>query len=81
MRTIAAGGNHSCMAIVYRYDFYDRALMRDRRSEDYATAEAIERLGGVILAETAREVADARVDAWGVVRAVDMADSRAAPLS
>jgi hypothetical protein len=67
------------MAIVYRYDLYDRALMRERRSEDYATAEAIERLGGVILAETAREVDDDRVDAWGVVSVADIADSRPAP--
>ena len=33
----------TAMAIVYRYDLYDRALMHDRRSEDYATPEAIER--------------------------------------
>lgn len=67
------------MAIVYRYDFHDPASMHDRRSDDYATAEAIERLGATILPETAREIDDARVDAWGVVKATDMARSRPAP--
>jgi hypothetical protein len=67
------------MARVYRYDFLDRALMRERRSDDYATAEAIERLGGTILPETARDIDDERVDDWGVVKAADIARSRAAP--
>jgi len=67
------------MARVYRYDFLDRALMRDRRSDDYATAEAIERLGGTILPETARDIDDGLVDDWGVVKVADIARSRPAP--
>jgi hypothetical protein len=67
------------MATVYRYDYLDRVLKRDRRSIDYATGEAIGRLGGTILAETAREVDDALVDEWGMVRAVDIAASEPVP--
>ena len=67
------------MARVYRYDFHDRALMRDRRSDDYATAEAIERLGATILPETARDIDDALVDDWGVVKVGGIARSRPAP--
>ncbi|HEX3096322.1 MAG TPA: hypothetical protein VHQ02_01320 [Usitatibacter sp.] len=67
------------MAIVYRYDYLDRVLKRDRRSIDYATGEAIGRLGGTILAETAREVDDELVDEWGIVRAVDIAASEPGP--
>lgn len=66
------------MATVYRYDFYDRALMHDRRSDDYATADAIQQLGGVVLPETAREIDDGLVDAWGMVKNSDLAQSRAA---
>ena len=67
------------MATVYRYDYLDRVLKRERRSIDYATGEAIGRLGGTILSETAREVDDDLVDEWGMVRAVDIAASEPAP--
>ena len=67
------------MATVYRYDYLDRVLKRERRSIDYATGEAIGRLGGTILAETAREVDDDLVDEWGMVRAVDIAASEPVP--
>ncbi len=68
------------MAIVYRYDYLDRQLMRERRSEDYATADAVDRLGGRVVVDTRREIDDAKVDAWGLVRPQDMADSRPAPM-
>jgi hypothetical protein len=67
------------MATVYRYDYLDRVLKRDRRSIDYATGESIGRLGGTILPETAREVDDDLVDEWGMVRAVDIAASEPVP--
>jgi hypothetical protein len=67
------------MATVYRYDYLDRVLKRERRSIDYATGEAIGRLGGTILSETAREVDDDLVDEWGMVRAVDIAASEPVP--
>jgi hypothetical protein len=67
------------MATVYRYDYLDLVLKRDRRSIDYATGEAIGRLHGTILSETAREVDDDLVDEWGMVRAVDIAASEPVP--
>jgi hypothetical protein len=60
------------MAKVYRYDFFDRLLKHDRRSVDYATADAIAALGGTILAETRREVDDRIVPDSGIVRAADI---------
>lgn len=58
---------------VYRYDYFDRLLKRDRRSVDYATADAIAAMGGTILAESMREVDDRMVPGSGVVRAAEMA--------
>ena len=57
---------------VYQYDYVDRVLKRDRRSEDYATAEAISTMGGTVLAETAREVEEDLVDDSGKVRPADL---------
>jgi hypothetical protein len=62
------------MAIVkvYRYDYFDRLLKRDRRSVDYGTADAIAEMGGTILAESMREVDDRIVPDDGIVRAADL---------
>lgn len=57
---------------VYRYDYFDRLLKHDRRSVDYATADAIAAMGGTILAETVREVDDRIVPEDGIVRAADI---------
>ena len=57
---------------VYRYDYFDRLLKRDRRSVDYGTADAIAAMGGTILAESMREVDDRIVPDDGIVRAADL---------
>ncbi len=57
---------------VYRYDYFDRLLKRDRRSVDYATSDAIAEIGGTILAESMREVDDRIVPDSGIVRAADL---------
>ena len=41
---------------VYQYDYYDRLLKRDRRSTDFATADAIMQIGATILSESERRV-------------------------
>ncbi len=57
---------------VYRYDYFDRLLKRDRRSVDYATSDAIAQMGGTILAESMREVDDEIIPDDGIVRAADL---------
>ena len=57
---------------VYRYDYYDRVLKRDRRSVDYATGDAIMEMGGIILAETQKTVDEARVQDDGTIRAAQV---------
>ncbi len=57
---------------VYRYDYFDRLLKRDRRSVDYATADAIAAMHGTILAESMREIDDALLGDDGVMRAADL---------
>lgn len=57
---------------VYRYDYFDRLLKHDRRSVDYATADAIATMGGKPLAETQRSVDEGLVPDSGVIRAADM---------
>ena len=57
---------------VYRYDYFDRLLKRDRRSVDYATSDAIAEMGGTILAESVREVDDRIIPDDGIVRAADL---------
>ena len=54
---------------VYRYDFYDPLLKRDRRSVDYATADTIQEKHGQILVETQRLVDETVIDDDGTVRA------------
>jgi hypothetical protein len=68
------------MAIVkvYRYDYFDRLLKRDRRSVDYATADAISGMHGTILAETMREIDDRTLPDDGIVRAADLAKAEIA---
>lgn len=56
---------------VYRYDYYDKVLKRDRRSVDYATADAITAMGGTLLGETEKVVDDDLVDNSGIIRAMD----------
>jgi hypothetical protein len=57
------------MVKVYRYDYYDSVLKRDRRSVDYATADAIMAMGGTILVETEQSVHEERLDDRDGVRA------------
>jgi len=54
---------------VYRYDFYDPLLKRDRRSVDYATADAIQERHGQILVETERLVDEDFIEDDGTIRA------------
>ena len=64
---------------VYRYDYFDRLLKHDRRSVDYATADAIAAIGGTILAETMLEIDDRIVPDDGIVRAMDVWSARRPP--
>jgi hypothetical protein len=60
------------MTKVYRYDFYDRVLKRDRRSVDYATADAIQEMHGTILSDTERVVDDELIGNDGTIRAMQV---------
>ena len=57
---------------VYQYDYYDRLLKRDRRSTDFATADAIMQMGATILSESERQVDEALLQEDEHVRAADM---------
>ena len=57
---------------VYRYDYYDTLLKRDRRSVDYATADAIMEMSGTILVETEKLVDERLNDGDGKIRAMDV---------
>jgi hypothetical protein len=57
---------------VYRYDYYDPLLMRDRRSVDYATADAIMKLKGTILGETEKVVDEDLLEKDGTIRALNV---------
>ena len=57
---------------VYQYDYFDRLLKRDRRSTDFATADAIMELGATILSETERVVDDGVLQKDEHVRIADM---------
>lgn len=57
---------------VYRYDYFDGLLKRDRRSVDYATADAIAAMSGTVLAESMREVDEAMLGEDGIMRAADL---------
>ena len=54
---------------VYRYDYYDPVLKRERRSVDYATGDAIMEMRGTILSETQQEIDEDLVDKDGTIRA------------
>ena len=57
---------------VYQYDYFDRLLKRDRRSVDFATADAIAKMGATILAESVRAVDEDLLDDDGVIKAKDL---------
>ena len=54
---------------VYRYDYFDRVLKRDRRSVDYATGDAIMAMGGTILVETEQTIDEELLEEDGTIRA------------
>lgn len=54
---------------VYRYDFFDGLLKRERRSTDYATADAIAERRGTIIAESMQLVDEASLDPDGHILA------------
>jgi hypothetical protein len=54
---------------VYRYDYYDPVLKRDRRSVDYATGDAIMKIRGTILSDTLQSVDEEVLDDDGTIRA------------
>jgi hypothetical protein len=66
---------------VYRYDYYDSVLKHDRRSVDYATADAIMDMHGSILVETELSVDEDRVDDSGMIRAAQAFMERPEPRS
>jgi len=54
---------------VYRYDFYDPVVKRERRSVDYATGDAIMAMHGTILSETRQVVDEDLLERDGTIRA------------
>ena len=60
------------MVKVYLYDYYDGLLKCDRRSTEYATADAIVEKGATILAESERLVEESLLQDDEHVRAADM---------
>jgi len=60
------------MVKVYQYDYYDRLLKRDRRSTDFATADAIMQSGATVLSETERLVDEDLLQKDEHVNAADM---------
>src|SRR5438445_600219 len=72
--SIASGNEHASAAKmkVYQYDYCDGLLKHDRRSVDYASADAIVAKHGTILAETERVVDEALLDESGHIRAVQL---------
>ncbi len=61
------------MATVYQFEYLDPLLKRTRRSERFATEEAIRKMGGKYVPETAYDIDDAFIDDTGTVRPTDMA--------
>lgn len=51
---------------VFQFEFFDRSLRGFRRSDDYATAEAIAKLEGIILEHTARIVDESVLSPGGL---------------
>ncbi|HZZ91837.1 MAG TPA: hypothetical protein VFE23_04700 [Usitatibacter sp.] len=60
------------MVNVYQYDYYDRLLKRDRRSTDFATADAIMQARATILSESGRLVDEGLLQQDEHVRIADM---------
>ena len=52
---------------VYLYDYFDGLLKRDRRSTDYATADAIAQRRGTIIAESERVLDEDLLDDAGMI--------------
>ena len=52
---------------VFQFEIFDRTLRGFRRSDDYATAEAIAKLEGIILERTACLVDDSLLSPGGLV--------------
>ena len=57
---------------VYQYDYFDRLLKRDRRSTDFATADAIMQMGATIISESERIVDESVLQDDEHVRVADM---------
>ena len=57
---------------VYRFDYFDGLLKRDRRSTDYATADLIARRRGTVIAESERVVDDGLLDDDGMLLAAKL---------
>lgn len=57
---------------VYQYDYFDRLLKRDRRSTDFATADAIMKAGATILSESERVIDESVLQEDEHVRVIDM---------
>jgi len=55
---------------VYRYDYYDPVLKRDRRSVDYATGDGARALGAKVLSDTVQSVEEELLEDDGTIRAV-----------
>ena len=64
---------------VYRYDYYDPVLKRDRRSVDYATGDAISKLRGTILSDTLQSVEEDVLESDGTIRAAQVFAEPPAP--
>jgi len=61
------------MATVYQFEYLDPLLKRMRRSERFATEEAIRKMGGKYVPDTAYDIDDEFVDESGSVRPNNMA--------
>lgn len=57
---------------VYQYDYFDRVLKCERRSADFATADAISALGARALAESVRALDEKVLDENGFIKAKDL---------
>lgn len=57
---------------VYQYDYFDRLLKRDRRSQDFATGDAIAQMGATVIGESVRLVDETLLDSRGVIKPADL---------
>jgi len=60
------------MATVYQFEYFDSLLKRMRRSERFATEEAIRRMGGKFVPDPAYDIDDEFIDDSGTVRPTNM---------